>query len=165
MITSVSQSFHWQGRGWNYPQRTFLHMHITRTSRPAAKNSFGDFSWICFLHGMVLVLTSYDFASDVMMCQNGVIFWEKYKLASTPFIQSGIVENCINHELYHLNNEIAWWHDVTHDNMSSHDIRDMTSRYDFISWISDVFYMSLWFGTMSSLLFRAVLRSSWSDTF
>ena len=53
--------------------------------------------------------------------------------------RSGIMENWIKHELYHLNNEILWWHDVTHDNiMSSHDIRDVTWFHKH-----NIFYMSL----------------------
>jgi len=40
---------------------------------------------------------------------------------------------------------------MTHDNMSSHDIRHMTSRYDFVSMKFDIFYMSLW--------------ANWSDDF
>ena len=51
------------------------------------------------------------------------------------------MENWIKHELYHLNNKILWWHDVTHDNMSSHDIRDLTSRNDFISTKLDIWLL------------------------
>ena len=46
-----------------------------------------------------------------------------------------------------LNNEILWRHDVTHDNMSSHDIRGMTSMHDFISIKLDIWlllYMSVY---------------------
>ena len=46
------------------------------------------------------------------------------------------METWMKHDLYHLNNEVLWWHDLIHDNMSSRDIRDirdMTSRHDFIS--------------------------------
>ena len=67
-----------------------------------------------------------------MTCQRDVIVLRKLEFSVYTFKRSGIMENWIKHEMYHLNNEILWWHDVTHDNMSSHDIRDMTSRHDFI---------------------------------
>ena len=90
-------------------------------------------SWICFLHGMVLVLTSCDFASWRHNVSKWRHFFRKMEISIYTVIRSGIMENWIKHELYHLNNEILWWHDVTHDTMSSHDIRDMTSMHDFIS--------------------------------
>ena len=43
------------------------------------------------------------------------------------------METWMKHDLYHLNNEVLWWHDLIHDNMSSRDIRDMSSRHDFMS--------------------------------
>ena len=73
-----------------------------------------------------------------MTCQSDVIVLRKMEISIYTFTRSGIMENWIKHELYHLNNEILWWHDVTHDNMSSHDIRDMTSRHDVISIKLDI---------------------------
>ena len=97
---------------------------------------------------MVLVLTSYDFASrrrhDVSKWCH---FLRKMEISIYTFTRSGIMENWIKHEYFYFNNEILRWHDATHDNMSSHDIRDMTSRHDFIisiSWIFDFFYISQW---------------------
>ena len=69
----------------------------------------------------------------VITCQSDVIFLRKMEIGIYTFIRSGIMENWIKHELYHLNNEVLWWHDVTHDNMSSYDICDMTSMHDLIS--------------------------------
>ena len=68
-------------------------------------------------------------------------FLRKMEISIYTFIRSRIMENWIKHELFHLNNEILWWHDVIHDNMSSHDIRDMTSRHDFISIKLDIWLL------------------------
>ena len=51
------------------------------------------------------------------------------------------MENWIKHELFHSNNEVSWWHDMTHDNMSSHDIRHMTSRHDFMNIKFDIWLL------------------------
>ena len=51
------------------------------------------------------------------------------------------MENWKKHELFHSNNEVSWWHDMTHDNMSSHDIRHMTSRHDFMSIKFDIWLL------------------------
>ena len=90
---------------------------------------------------MVLVLTSDDFASwrhDVSKWRH---FFRKMAISIYTFIRSGIMENWIKRDMYHLNNDILWWHDVTHDNMSSHDIRDMTSRHDFIGIKLDIWLL------------------------
>ena len=78
---------------------------------------------------------------DVMTCQSDVIFLEKNEISICTFKCSVIMENWIKHELFHLNNEISWWYDMTHDNMSSHDIRHMTSRHDFISIKFDIWLL------------------------
>ena len=121
-----------------------------------------------FLRGMVIVLISYDFASwrhDVSKWQYFVC--KKGKLAFTHLHDRGVMENWMKHELYHFNNELLWWHDVIHDNMSSRDIFDMTSRHDFmsISIKSDFFYICRckWTGATILLLFRMLFRSR--DTF
>ena len=62
----------------------------------------------------------------VMTCQSDVIFLRKNEICIYTFKCSGIMENWIKHELFHSNNEVSWWHVMTHDNMSSHDIRHMT---------------------------------------
>ena len=62
-----------------------------------------------------------------MTRQSEVIFLKKNEISIYTLKCSGIMENWIKHELLHLKNEISWWHDMTHDNMSSHDIRHMTS--------------------------------------
>ena len=51
------------------------------------------------------------------------------------------MENWMKHELFHLNNDLSWWHDMIHDNMSSHDIRHMTSRHDFMSIKFDIWLL------------------------
>ena len=96
---------------------------------------------------MVLVLTSYDFASwrhDVSKWRH---FLRKMEISIYTFTWSVIMENWIKHEFKHyLKNEILWWHGVIHDNMSSYDISDMTSRHDFPT-------------AMNLLLFHKVFRS------
>ena len=90
---------------------------------------------------MVVVSTSYDFASwrhDVSKWRH---FLRKNEISIYTFKCSGIMENWIKHELFHSNNEVSWWHDMTHDNMSSHDIRHMTSRHDFISIKFDIWLL------------------------
>ena len=74
----------------------------------------------------------------VMTCQGDFIFLRKNEVSIYTFKCSGIMENWIKHELFHLNNEISWWHDMTHDNMSSLEIRHMTSRHDFIGIKFDI---------------------------
>ena len=66
-----------------------------------------------------------------MTCQSDVIFLRKNEVSIYTFKCSGIMENWLKHELFHLNNEISWWHDMTHDNMSLRDIRHV-SRHDLI---------------------------------
>ena len=70
---------------------------------------------------------------DVMTRQSDVILLRKNQISIYTFKCSGIMENWITHALFHLNNETSWWNDMTHDNMSSHGIRHMTWRRDFIS--------------------------------
>ena len=76
-----------------------------------------------------------------MTCQSDVIFLRKNEISIYTFKCSGIMENWIKHELFHSNNEVSWWHDMTHDNMSSHDIRHMTSRHDFMSIKFDIWLL------------------------
>ena len=78
---------------------------------------------------------------DVMTCQSDVIFLRKNEISIYTFKCSGIMENWKKHELFHSNNEISWWHDMTPDNMSSHDIRHMTWRRDFISIKFDIWLL------------------------
>ena len=75
---------------------------------------------------------------DVMSRQSDVIFYRKNEITIYTFKCLGIMENWIKHELFHLDKEISWWYDMTHDNMSSHDIRHMTSRHDFINIKFDI---------------------------
>ena len=77
----------------------------------------------------------------VMTCQSDVIFLRKNEISIYTFKCSGIMNKWIKHELFHLNNEISWWHDMTHDNMSSHHIRQITSRHDFISIKFDIWLL------------------------
>ena len=86
-----------------------------------------DFLWLRFMTSWRVEVTSF--------------FWEKNEISIYTFKCSGIMENWIKHELFHLNNEISWWHDMTHDNMSSHDIRHMTSRHDLISIKFDIWLL------------------------
>ena len=115
--------------GVKLPQSTFL--HITQTSRPAAKFSSVTFPEYVFARNGArswLPMTS-RLRHDAMTCQSDVIVLRKMEIYSIyTFTRSGIMEQWIKHKLYHLKSEILWWHDVTHDNMSSHHIRDITSR-------------------------------------
>ena len=124
------------GRGKITPQTTFL--PITQTTRPAAKIPFVPFPEYVFARNGA----SLDFLWLRIMTSWRVkvtsFFWEKNEVSIYTFKCSGIMENWIKHEVFHLNNEIPWWHDMTHDNMSSHDIRHMTSRHDFISIKFDI---------------------------
>ena len=98
-----------------------------------------------------------------MTCQSDVIFLKKNEISIYTFKCSGIIENWIKHELFHSNNELSWWHDMTHNNMSSHDIRHMTSRHDFMSikiWhLISCICRCEWTGAMILLLFRTIFRS------
>ena len=68
-------------------------------------------------------------------------FLRKNEISINTFKCSGIMENWIKHELFHLNNKISWWYDMTHDNMSSHNICHMTSRHDFIRIKYDIWLL------------------------
>ena len=115
----------------------------------ARNDSSLDFLWLRVMTSWRVKVTSF--------------FWEKMKKSIYAFKCSGIMKNWIKHELFHLNNEISWWHDMTHDNMSSHDICHMTSRHDFISikfWhLTSSICRCEWTGAMISLLFHTVVRS------
>ena len=76
------------------------------------------------------------------------------------------MENWLKHELFHSNNEVSWWHDMTRDNMSSHDIRHMTyvtrqgMTYGHKIWhLTSCICRCEWTGTMILLPFRTIFRS------
>ena len=101
-----------------------------------------------------------------MTCQSDVIFLRKNEICIYTFKCSGIMENWIKHELFHSNNEVSWWLDMTHDNMSSHDIRHMTyvirqgMTYEHKIWhLTSCLCRCEWTGAMILLPFRTIFRS------
>ena len=115
---------------------------------------------------MVVVSTSFDFASwrhDVSKWRH---FLRKNEISIYTFKCSGIMENWIKHELFHSNNEVSWWHDMSRDNMSSHDIRYMTyvirqgMTYEHKIWhLTSCICRCEWTGEMILLPFRKIFRS------
>ena len=80
------------------PRAHFVHYSDMSTS---SQYSFLDFSCICFLHGTVLVLTSYVFASWRHDVSKWCHFSRRMEISIYTCTRSGIMENWIKHELYH----------------------------------------------------------------